>query len=255
MIVKLQGGLGNQIFEVLFGLSVAYKRQEEVFFDKSSFDTDPLRHYELDAYDLNIQFHEGHHRGPVFREGDIVFNPGVYAVQPNTYFEGYWQVESYFEPELAYNLFRIPKGYPNGNCLAIARRIQGAKDTCFIGVRRADYQWPERINLHGVMPMDYYRKAMEMFPLRTKFFIFTDDPEWCRENFRDEIVEVNGPDEKHWDIWLGSLCQNAIIPNSTFSWWQAWLGADRRGGKVIAPEKWFANGMPNEIVPERWTKL
>ena len=256
MIVKLQGGLGNQLWGFAFGISVATKRKAELFFDKSSFQTDTLRHYELDAYDLDIQFAEP--RGPQYNEKDFTFDSGVYDAPPSSVFNGYWQNEKYLDKDWVRYLLRTPRGYPNEACIKQARIIQDSQNTCFIGVRRADYLLPERLKFHGVLPKEYYLYAALQFPTEwnMSFGIFTDDIPWCQENLPNfPIVNVNGPDEKHWDIWLMSLCQHAIIANSTFHWWGAYLGADKNGGKVIGPKKWFANGMKNEVIPRRWITL
>jgi hypothetical protein len=258
MIVNFTGGLGNQLFVAAFGFSVAKARNEEVFFDKTPYQRETLRHYVLDAYDLPIKFHEGFHRGPWYTEKSAFFDPKVYEQPPGSGFSGYWQNEKYFDKELVSNLFRKPAGYPNDACLRMARKIQQS-DSCFIGVRRADYLWPERINYHGVMPMEYYRWAFGCVPYQSNMFVFTDDIPWAKENFPCfEIVDVNGPDEKHWDIWLMSLCKHAIIANSTFHWWGSFLGPDRNGGTIIAPKRWFADEKVNEqceIVPERWIRI
>ena len=53
-----------------------------------------------------------------------------------------------------------------------------------------------------------------------------------------------------------SLCDHAIIPNSTFGWWGAWLGDEKPDRIVIAPEKWFAVGLNySDVIPDRWLKL
>jgi hypothetical protein len=55
------------------------------------------------------------------------------------------------------------------------------------------------------------------------------------------------------------LCNHAVIANSTFGWWGAWLGDEvtRRPRIVVAPEKWFVQpGLEFcDVVPERWVKL
>jgi len=240
MIVKLQGGLGNQIFIAAFGFSEAARRNEEVWFDLRSYATDTLRHYELSAYDLPIKILTD------ARHGD-------------RYYEGYFQDEKLFDKELVYHLFNQPKGKPNQACEDMARKIVHAKNTCFMGVRRGDYLWPERINFHGVMPREYYYKALSHFPVDTNVGIFTDDIPWCKENLPEfEVVDVNGPDEKAWDIWLMSLCQHAIIANSSFHFFGAYLGADRNGGTIIAPQRWYADTKANkecQTVPERWQRI
>jgi hypothetical protein len=236
MSVKLQGGLGNQMFQAAYGLSKGCRT-----FDVSSFDNDTLRHYELDQYNLHIEL-----------------------VKDQEAEAGYWQDEKFFDTKLIRKLFELPKGMPNEACQKMAQRINrchlDGTDSCFIGVRRADYLWPERITYHGVMPMSYYCDALERFPVEMKAFVFSDDIPWAKENLsyleNVELVDVNGPNEKAWDIWLMSLCKHAIVANSSFHWWGAWLQNDT--GTVIAPKKWYADEAVNAqctIVPERWVRI
>ena len=228
--IKIQGGLGNAMFIAAYALSKGCRT-----FDISNYDTDKLRRYELDQYDLDVE---------------LVRDPNAE--------QGYFQDEKYFDKELVYNLFRLPKGQPNDECLKMANRIQSAKDSCLIGVRRADYLWPERINYHGVLGWDYYKEAIKRLKCIPQMFVFTDDIPWARQTMPFQIVDVNGPNDKAWDIWLMSLCRHAICANSTFHWWGAWLGADRNGGTVVAPKKWFANEQVNaecSLVPERWIRV
>lgn len=232
MSVHLSGGLGNQIFQCAYGLSNGCRT-----FDISNYDTDKLRHYELDQYDLDVE---------------LVRDPEAE--------QGYFQDEKFFDAKLIRNLFR-PKGDPTDKCYEMAHRILDAKDSCFIGVRRADYLWPERINYHGVLGMDYYLEAMKRFSKDTRFFVFTDDIRWCTDNLcaLDTIVNVNGPNEKAWDIWLMSLCKHSILANSSFHWWGCWLSEQAHpDGIKIAPKRWYADEKVNAectIVPERWTRI
>jgi hypothetical protein len=120
--------------------------------------------------------------------------------------------------------------------------------------------------------MDYYREAAALVAARVPdpvFFVFSDDPEWCEVNFKlpyhtiaprnlDRTVGRHlGRDDA--DLYLMRLCTHAIIANSSYSWWGAWLGADMNGGIVIAPKSWFGPAYNNDdardIVPARWTRL
>jgi hypothetical protein len=147
----------------------------------------------------------------------------------------------------------------------VADKIIASPGSTFIHVRRTDYTLPQSIEIHGNLGMKYYNRAMNYIRERVsdaKFFVFSDDPEWCRANFPDcQIVGHNkpgtkagGPGQEHEDIWLMSMCENAIIPNSTFGWWGAWLG---RSKTVIAPKIWLWSnpGSFKDIVPDRWVRL
>lgn len=228
MIVHLQGGLGNQMFQYAYGRAQTIESGEPLYFDLSLLASgQPPRKLGLDAY------------VPVEVAPD-----GMKGERLN----GYWQNERYFHPSIRRE-FAKPLGQPSKEVMALAGRIFGTWNATFIGVRRADYLWPERLAFHGVMPADYYQMAVAMLP-RSKFFVFTDDVEWAKANVPGEVVSSGEP---HWDIWLMSLCQNAIIANSTFHWWGAYLGPDRRG-TVIAPKNWFVQES-SDIAPERWTVL
>jgi hypothetical protein len=54
------------------------------------------------------------------------------------------------------------------------------------------------------------------------------------------------------DIFLMKFCRAHILANSTFAWWGAWLS---NSNLVIAPEKWYSNGMAHGIIPERWIEI
>ena len=54
--------------------------------------------------------------------------------------------------------------------------------------------------------------------------------------FNDTVPEnlIKG----HFDMAVGSLCDDFIISNSTFSWWMAYLGQSK-DKKIYAPDPWF----------------
>ena len=67
----------------------------------------------------------------------------------------------------------------------------------------------------------------------------------------------NGIRSHFSDLCLMTLCTDAIIANSSFSWWGAWL-IDRSDKVVIAPKNWFgpAAGLNvNDLIPEEWIKI
>ena len=154
----------------------------------------------------------------------------------------------------------------------LAEEIEAGMNSVFIHVRRTDYLLPMN-SWMGIMPMSYYAQAANYLQSRcfnAKFFVFSDDPEWCRQNFPPSFRIVdhnkagtsgNGPGQEHEDLLLMSLCCHAIIANSSFGWWGAWLG-DFLGKIVVAPNQWFNGTLggrwtpeTSDIVPARWVKL
>ncbi len=252
MIVALQGGLGNQMFQYAFGVSVAKARGEKVYFSRNRVDADPKREYSLGAFNLPIEFAE--EKEPFYYD-TYLYDPGVYTAPKDSTFVGHWQTEKYFD-EGVREIFRPPPGKfldcPDNF-------LRGNKTS--IHVRRADYLLPEAVAYHGLCSTAYYERAVrrvyEIYGQGMEFFVFSDDPEWCKTVFRKEaivprftIMPIGTP---HDDLWLMSLCPNAIIANSSFSWWGAWLGLQ---SLVIAPKRWYANGpLERDICPDRWLRL
>ena len=101
---------------------------------------------------------------------------------------------------------------------------------------------------------------MTKFDADRNVIVFSDDPEWCKEQelFESDRFMIAEGNDNRYDMCLISLCDDFITANSSFSWWGAWL-ANR--GTVIAPSRWFGDGGytakndTRDIIPERWIKL
>lgn len=281
MYVRLNGGLGNQLFQYAFGRSVAKARNEPLWFYKVALGKGCHRAYGLGAFQIpaEVQFCDQPKVVSTFVEKDLVFDPRVYTAPLNTDFIGCWQTEKFFDRELVRKELWFKDGNHDG-LWDIADKIQeAAESSVFLHVRRTDYLTPGAANFHGNMTWNYYDAAMQHINERVQhphFFIFSDDPDGCRARFGNypqyTIVDRNpmgfgteGPGKEHEDLWLMSLCNHAIIPNSTFGWWGAWLGegdslfepASMYKRIVIAPKKWFgtATARYDDVVPERWIKM
>ena len=118
-------------------------------------------------------------------------------------------------------------------------------------VRRNDYV-KLYSNVHVPQPIDYYNNALTLLPTDLKVIIFSDDLEWCKNNFiGDRYVFIDEID--YISLYLMTKMKYHIVANSTFSWWGAWLSDSE---KVISPKMWFGDNTPSShIIPNNWIKI
>lgn len=267
IVVKLFGGLGNQIFQYAYGRELQ-ARGHDVKFHRhdllpsviSNPESEPAHHrdharYGLDGFNVKIEFSEP--TGKEISMWDMAFHPEMLDVPDGVTLAGHWQCEKYFPSvvaELRDELWPVAK--PNPQVAYWLEKIEAAGErSVALHVRRGDYTMPENMQYHGVCSAEYYQQALAKIGNIRQVFIFSDDPQWCRENMGDigEVIETRN---RYWDLHLIRQCHNAIIANSSYSWWGAWLGQEN-SHIIVAPQKWFVTLQmeSKDIVPERWIKL
>jgi hypothetical protein len=176
----------------------------------------------------------------------------------NMAIEGYFQSEKYFEhcKEKVVESFE-PKEELLKKLKEKHKSFLEKENICSIHVRRGDYlNYPDH---HPAQNLNYYMKAVKQFPKDYVFYVFSDDTEWCKENFPigEKFFVVEGQNEIE-DFYTMSMCANNIIGNSSFSWWAAWLNKNPNK-KTIAPNKWFGPAYSHfstkDLFPESWIVL
>ena len=101
---------------------------------------------------------------------------------------------------------------------------------------------------------DYYERAMALFP-DEKFLVFSDDPEWCTEKFKDNSdVQVMEKGNEVDDFNLLASCKDIIIANSSFSYWAAYL-CPNESKRIIAPKQWHTDGIQRTVLPKEWETI
>lgn len=241
--VNLQGGIGNTLFQYAYARSLG---------DAQLFDNCTQYGCHLGRFNTKLPI-TTKPEGRWISERGLPYDPHPEVENPSVQ-NGYWQCEKYFShiTDILRQEFTL-KEAPSTTAKQYAEQILGSENSIAVHVRRGDYlTWAKE--RHGVLPTYYYVEALSHFN-NACVYLFSDD-QCCPlpVQFTPFIRVSCLP---HEDLWLMSLCKNAIIANSSFSWWGAWLGADKNGGKVIAPKQWFAKGNEDsrDIVPSRWTQL
>lgn len=290
IICRFYGGLGNQMFQYATSRALAVRHQTCLVADSRPFRRYKLHGYLIDRFQTELQDStEADLQGLVlppekrgvisstvwacrnrgrltyFSEKSLAFDPAFHKLPDNTYLRGYWQSEKYFS-EIADQL-RTELTRPEPVNDQNLDRVRQMADCCSVSlhIRRGDYVSNAKTQkVHGTCSLEYYRNAAQLLADRTgsdpTFFVFSDDPEWTRENlnipFQANFVTDNPVDDPWLDLHLMKSCHHHIIANSSFSWWGAWLNANP-DKIVVAPQRWFADpGMNDQdIVPETWTRL
>jgi len=175
---------------------------------------------------------------------------------------GYYQTEKYFSEYREYVMsvftFKPAIAEAGDNYIQTIRNSNKGFKIASIHVRRGDYTGLP--NHHPTCNKEYYDSAISLLKEKTdsiKFVIFSDDPNWCREEFKGEDFIISDLGNAYYEMCAMSLCDHHIIANSSFSWWGAWLNKSENK-IVIAPSRWFgpllANNT-NDIYCENWIKI
>lgn len=108
------------------------------------------------------------------------------------------------------------------------------RPTTALHVRRGDYLTEPQKFPRATRA--YYRAAVERLA-GTHIVVFSDDIAWCRRHlaWADPAVYMEGNGD-YEDLFLMARCDHHIIANSSFSWWGAFLSADR---SPIFPTRWY----------------
>jgi hypothetical protein len=284
MIVKLSGGLGNQMFQYAFGKAAALQTGLSVVYDYSAIlnDKNPLttrRNYELEVFACEVPLvkkrsvtgmlvgRENLIKKVLFKLADslglirMIKDPHpfcfdariIHGLDRRSYVEGYFQTQLYFasfEEEIR-RCFTFQREM-SANSVKYRDKIMGCNAVA-IHIRRGDYaNNPEITKIYGCCSDSYYEESIRLVTEHVKnphFFIFSDEQEWVKKqgwfsNSQVTFVEGNSGSYSYEDMWLMSLCKHNIIANSSFSWWGAWLNGNKEK-LVIAPAKWFADAARN----------
>jgi hypothetical protein len=254
-VIKIMGGLGNQIFQWSFGRAMiakfgTYVKYEVLFYeDKMKWP----RSYLLDRFNLHVTqcpFMKDVHTN---KESQLGFKPDLLK-RDNENFLGYWQYKDYYEsilPILQQEI-KLREEVKTDQYHVWRKKIENDPNSIGVHVRRGDYlkqTW-------GILPFTYYMEAIRK--IKGNLYIFSDDQEWCKCYFRDdyfdrEINFVHEPD--YIDFELLRFCKHQIMASSTFSWWAAFLN-DNPNKIVIAPKKWLGGTVSTDLVyPQTWIKI
>ena len=291
-IVKIQGGLGNQMFEYALAKWLEFTGKDVKIY---------LGHYSGTYKGVGDAIHNGYELNHIFmpripvaskeevlhyarinrdfwsrgmnklvgpkkthiRQEDLdkkrCYFPELKNLE-NAYLDGYWNSFLYAEEVKKFIMkeFKFKNELSEKNAI-VAKHI---RDTTSISlhIRHGDYLKLQ--DRYAIPTIGYYNSAIAYFQKRFKkirFFCFSDDIEWCKQHISVEDIEFidwNAGTDSYVDMQLMSLCKHNIIANSTFSMWAAWLNT-YEDKIVIRPESVFVDSENEKIDmwPKEWIAL
>ena len=290
--VHLMGGMANQMFQYAAGLALARRTGSGLVLDTRWQATAPIeREHGLRAFALPDQVRATGRRpwqvpkalrrlpgvsrmlGGAARHGLYVvtcreavhhFDPEFFDLRPPCEIKGYFQSALYFEgveAELRSRFEAIPM--LSAPAAEWAARIRQTSQSIAVHVRGGDYLRQPKGAPLAPLNSSYYKQALRVMQgllgQTAEVFVFTDDTRHAAQvlpaGMAVQMVET--PADRPWeDMHLISLCAHAIIANSSFSWWGAWLNS-REDKIVVAPRDWFtASSMRDknscDVYPAGW---
>lgn len=318
LIIKMWGGLGNQMFIYAFGKALE-SYGYTICFDVEQYnqkkqrkesDGITTRHLEITNFKTTLpllndshaikQIHSQHTlpykiysilrkstpkllRKPLFAIFDKKYNNFLWQdsqelrqkmreKQPSfpqyAYFQGYFQEIKYFEsiiPALQQD-FQLLKPLTMQN-QKTRQTILRMKDPVFLHIRRGDYLNSNNANFIK-LGTTYYNTALHYISTHLEspsIFVFSDDIEWCKQHFvskLDQTLISNLPfsfiDNNTYnaieEMELMRSCKHAIIANSTFSWWAAFLLSNPQKIIIAPSQKNYTSTIQDmqRFYPQEW---
>ncbi|THD43820.1 MAG: alpha-1,2-fucosyltransferase [Bradyrhizobium sp.] len=291
--MRIHCGLGNQLFMAALGLRLAQERKVRLIFDASAYlpreadRTYQLTNFSIAATTLSAPEKKGFARSPLrflnpqyrlakrlasMRRHNFVrqriweFDHDVVKVVAPVYLEGYWQTERYFSnvEGLIRQQFQLRQPITERRREWVKSIARAGASAVSLHVRRGDYVTQAQSGgALWLCPAEWYASAMTAIAEQIEapqFFVFSDDPGWARANLPDtwprNFIEPDADGRDFEDLYVMSTCRHHVIPNSTFSWWGAWLNP-RRDKTVIAPLKWFTTQSidTSDMTPANWRRI
>ncbi len=241
--VELQGGLGNQMFQVAAAYAYAARFGKRFALDTTERTISPTAAKPRPSYfEGTVGWTKQYHstEQPMWN----LAKEAGFAFERLPEMDGHVKLVGYFQSPLYFQGYRSTI---RSLFLESAPKVDGLLaswpegKTVSVHIRRADYVGS---GLHTVQPIDYYVRAMDRVPKGATPVVFSDDPDWCRKHVPWTNMVMVGDTVKagvkltdEQEMVLMSHTNHHIIANSSFSWWGAFL--DAKKGTTVAPAKWF----------------
>ena len=275
IVVCVQGGLGNQLFQYGFAryLEIIYKKKVKL--DTASFNNN-FRRFKLNLFKTKLRVaNEKEVENSKYQRKKFLFWKKKKTEYPednnfnfkyslnritNGYLIGYWPKTNYLNEikEQLRKEIQIDNKLLCTQFMKFHKMIKN-EESVGIHVRRGDYLLDKNKKIFAQINNDYYVDSVKQIKNKynnCKFFVFSDDIDsvknlrWAKS--KDFIfVSLTSEHQDVKEFELLKACKHHIIANSTFSWWAAFLN-DNETGQKISPQKWYSNEVFQKLYEDKY---
>jgi hypothetical protein len=279
IIIRIKGGLGNQLNQYATALSLAYKYNGRIKLELSFFDIEEhasdfgLKYLNFN-YDVSNQreisklvaFKQGRANSleklvygiknqyfkkikKTFIEDGFGYKPSrsILDAKPPVFIDGWCQKEAYFHS--IRNQLKIiykPKRELSGSAKKYLKTIKSTNSVS-IHIRRGDYL---KNNTFKTLSLSYYKKGIEIIKqnvVQPEFYLFSDDLEWVKQKFswlsNSTIVEIIEDEGKGNPVFIEDFTLMKYckfnIIANSSFSWWASYLNENHSNLVLSPKIWF----------------
>jgi hypothetical protein len=290
IVVNINGGLGNQLFQYAFGRNLSILFNTELLLYIEDYKYNWLRNFELNHFNIKGRVIGNKELDKLNNDKKIVkitesrggHESNILKLQDNAFYSGNWQTSRYFETnfDMFHNDFNI-NTFPSVEDSVVLQKILSSNSIC-IHIRRGDYITRKStfIKYGSVCNIDYYMTGVRYIIDKVKdpsFFVFSDDIQWAKQNLKIEtpvyFIDHNYS-RKHYNLEKYYLFRNSLILFKKFykdlafqdlrlmsnckhfiisNSTFSWWGAWLASNKekiVIAPGVWSNDFQNDQIIPQ-----
>ena len=286
LVVRVFGGLGNQLFQYVFGVYLNKTFGIDVTYDIEHYSSNNLREFVLENYGISLQKSNKNINSKFYKFKSLTINKlynyillnnyftdnSIKKIKKNnlkniSYFNGYWQKKYFFDFVKDSFKVNLNKKHLLIN-YKIIETIKNDQNAVSVHIRRGDYLLRKNKLIFKNCSIKYFLDA-EQYLLtqdelnKLNLYIFSDDMQWVQSNitFVSNCIYMTEQKFDFVDLYLMSMCKHNIISNSTFSWWAANLNQNDKK-IIISPAQWYTNKYSkkeninmNDLLPANWVKL
>lgn len=283
--IRLEGGLGNQLFQYAAARSGAARLGcplEVAVIGAPAAPNETPRDFALDwlvprgalvagdgpgrlARRLMRAFPRAVPKGS-FVEAGFAYDPRILDIAPGTTLMGYFQSWRYFDDRADALRTEIARAAPRSAWLEeTAQTLSSQGPWTAVHIRRGDYANARNAAFHGLLGPAYYARALEQVREHAPdcahgpIVVVSDEPAVASAMLTDtlhgrRLTLVEPPPQSHpmESVMLMAQASAIVTANSSFSWWGAWLAGP--AATVVSPGTWFRGARHDEgdLRPPSW---